>query len=604
MTSVGTDPGGTGAQRMACRGCGADVPAGEFCGLCGCDQSGSTGDRRRWFRLSAFAAAPDEKVLRPWVTSTLFPRLPGRSRRPFRMTLAAGVGTLFLLALLRLPGAGITVAALGLPVLFILYLRSCGAGQTVHRKGLALAAFVGAGLGVAWVLGTDQWLIQGFSIPEGPPLVHLFDRLARFSTVLVLMVLPAVVVRLRWRAARDSLEGYSIGVLGALAFTAAATLTRLAPQFTTGLVSSRRPVAGLIIQAVLSGVTVPVTAAAAAGMTGILLFFSHPAHDRGQDRPGRVRAILILLLAGVLLAQAASVAVDIAGFADIWMLLGHLLSTALVLIALRVGLQLALLHEAHPPSDEGNSLLCPQCGQAMPDMPFCPRCGAVAHASFSASHRPGSDSVLITWLSIMTALAVVLSAVGVAFTPKISNYMCPPECGRPVSSLPFARNPYFTAANGDFSVAYPAPGSAYRVTTEANGVMAIWDAGDGGSIRLFSEPAQGRSPRDIARSTVQRARPGASFAYEIPNAMVGYQLGYGEIDDYWPTSSTARHNRERVLVMAAVKNDLALIASAVGPYHEFGPDFGPGHPSAANLEIALDLGQYANSFTWRGDPPR
>jgi hypothetical protein len=55
--------------------------------------------------------------------------------------------------------------------------------------------------------------------------------------------------------------------------------------------------------------------------------------------------------------------------------------------------------------------------------------------------------------------------------------------------------------------------------------------------------------------------------------------------------------------VVAIKNDLALIAATVGPYHEFGPDFGPGRPSPTNLQIAEDMGRYVNSFRWRGDPP-
>lgn len=601
--SVG--PGDAPSLPMRCRGCGADVPDGRFCGLCGCDQSGSGGVMKQWLRLGSFAAAPRERVLRPYVTSTLFPRLPSAARRPFGMAMVMGAAVLVLLAMLRLQGAGITVAALGLPVLFVLYLRVCGAGQTVHRRALTLAAGLGAGLGIVWVLGTDQWLIQSFSIPEGPLLPHLLGRLARFVAVLFLMVLPAVVVRLGWKSARDSLEGYSIGVLGALAFTAAATLTRLAPQFTTGLIAARRPVQGMVVQAVVSGVTVPMTAAAAAGMTGILLFYSHSGPDASRDRPGRVRWILVVLVAGALLIEAALVAVDIAGLADTWMLLpARVVAAAVVLIELRLGLQLAMLHETHGQCHAAQTVSCQQCGQSMPDMPFCPGCGAAGWASARDGRRPGANGVPVRWLIIITTLAVSFSALGVVLTPKAVNYMCPPECGRPVSGLPFAHNPFFTAANGDFSVAYPAPDSSYRVTTEPNGVTAIWTSGDGGTMRLFSEPANGRSPKDIARSVIRKLRPGAVFAYEIPNAMIGYRLGYGEIDDYWPVASTARNNRERILVMAAVKNDLALIASVVGPFHEFGPDFGPGHPSAASLELAQDLGQYANSFTWRGDPPR
>ena len=53
--------------------------------------------------------------------------------------------------------------------------------------------------------------------------------------------------------------------------------------------------------------------------------------------------------------------------------------------------------------------------------------------------------------------------------------------------------------------------------------------------------------------------------------------------------------------MAAVKNDLALIVFATGPYRAFGPNSGPGLPSGANLQLAQDMGKYVNSFQWGGD---
>ena len=53
--------------------------------------------------------------------------------------------------------------------------------------------------------------------------------------------------------------------------------------------------------------------------------------------------------------------------------------------------------------------------------------------------------------------------------------------------------------------------------------------------------------------------------------------------------------------MAAVKHDYALTAAAVGPYHQFSPDDGNGQPSGANLELAMDIGKYVNSFRWGGD---
>ena len=70
------------------------------------------------------------------------------------------------------------------------------------------------------------------------------------------------------------------------------------------------------------------------------------------------------------------------------------------------------------------------------------------------------------------------------------------------------------------------------------------------------------------------------------------------------TITNSSYMKMRVMVMVAVKDDLALVASAVGPFRQFGPDFGSGKPSGANLQIALDMGKYVNSFSWRGDPRR
>ena len=72
--------------------------------------------------------------------------------------------------------------------------------------------------------------------------------------------------------------------------------------------------------------------------------------------------------------------------------------------------------------------------------------------------------------------------------------MCPPNCGRPPTGTPVETNPRFTAPDGSFSVSYPAEGSAYKITTKPNGVTADLQAGDGGTLQLFSEPAANRSP--------------------------------------------------------------------------------------------------------------
>lgn len=210
-------------------------------------------------------------------------------------------------------------------------------------------------------------------------------------------------------------------------------------------------------------------------------------------------------------------------------------------------------------------------------------------------------------LQLAAGVGVLIVAAVVVFklmTPATSRYVCPPNCGQPPLGTPVERLPRFTSQSGDFSVSYPGEGTAYNVTMKPNGVVADFTNGDRGTLQLFGEPANGRSASDVAASLLKQTYPDAVKDYEIPNAMVGYHLGYGEVADVYPQDAAGKYMRMRVLVMVAVKNDLALIATAVGPYHKFSPDFGTGQPSAANLQLALDMSKYVNSFTWRGDSAR
>ena len=221
-----------------------------------------------------------------------------------------------------------------------------------------------------------------------------------------------------------------------------------------------------------------------------------------------------------------------------------------------------------------------------------------------AVSRPSHRMVLLLWLIPVILVGAVLAVISSRVTTPPVRFVCPPDCGRPPIGTPVAINPRFTAPDGSFSVSYPAAGSSYRITTGDDGVVAEFTGGEGGTLRLSSQPAAGRAARQIVDDLKAQHVPDGRVVYEIPNAMVGYQPGFGEAIDYYPQGSTSSYTRMRVLVLAAVKNDLALIASVVGPYHQFGPDFGPGKPSGANVQLALDMGKYVNSFAWRGDPPR
>jgi hypothetical protein len=369
-----------------CRVCQTDVPAGEYCGLCGCHLTPRRGEGPDWLRIRDYGAAPGEHLLRLSLASSLFPHLPPRSRTVFRIGLAVVLAALVAFSLLRLPAALITVAALGFVFLFLLYLRESDAFADIPARTWALTAVLGIGLGVGWVLLTGAAVARSYGIALGAGVAGarmMRDGIGIPLGGVILMLMPAVIVRLLWPPTREALDGFMIGALGALTFTAAATMTRLAPQFGTGVVS-KRPMESLIVEAGIRGVAVPLTAAAAGGLIGAALWFTRPASKENQ-RQGLVRLLLVAFAVAVLVVYLGLGLIDVAHFPQVLMLVLYLALALVALLLLRVGLHLALLHEAHDEIQSDEPLLCPHCGHVVPDMAFCPACGVATRASSRSS---------------------------------------------------------------------------------------------------------------------------------------------------------------------------------------------------------------------------
>jgi hypothetical protein len=106
-------------------------------------------------------------------------------------------------------------------------------------------------------------------------------------------------------------------------------------------------------------------------------------------------------------------------------------------------------------------------------------------------------------------------------------------------------------------------------------VEVNFTAGDTGTMQFFGVPAQGRTSKQIAEQLISEHYPDATTDYEIPNALVGYEPGYGVVKDEYPQDASGTFTRLRLLIMVAIKKDYALVAAAIGPYHKFSPDFAP-----------------------------
>ncbi len=619
MTSAPAGDGGTATMR--CRACGAEAPVGAFCRSCGAQLFAARGDGLGRLRLGAYAAAPGEQVVRLSVASSLFPHLAHPSRAAFRVGLALVLVILIALAFLRWQSPLIAVGALGFPVLFVLYLTEADI-LGGRLRALAPTALLGIVLGVGWTLATSSVVADFYD-------VSLADRDARRLALLVgivvpvggavLMVMPAVVLRVV-RPGRKSLDGFVIGALGAIAFSAAATLTRIAPQFATGVTALDRPSSALLVQAGVLGVAIPLTAAATGGLVGAALWLGR----RKVVVAGVLAAVVIYLLVGV---------IEVAPVPDAVHLGAHLMITVLALIALRIGLQYCLIHETHDAPDQAGQVLCPHCEHVVPGGAFCPNCGVAKAAASRASYtarvvgageaqaqtRPGyalpagayavppvhrtTQGPLVTAMGAGLAVAVAAGVTAAALaTPPHPRYTCPPDCGRPPIGDPINSNPRFVSSDGEFSVQYPNPGGFYKATLYSDWVSLDYVGGDTGTLDLWGEAAEKRTPKQVVDQMIAEYYPDATLDYEIPNAMVGYEPGYGAVYNEYPQDSSGQFTRLRLIALCAVKNDYALVASAIGPYHQFTPDFGSGHPSAANLALALDMGKYVNSFRWNSGP--
>lgn len=394
MSTESGDGDDTTRPTMDCARCEMAVPAGEFCGWCGdyLDESKSKGPK--WLRIKAFSASPGEHLLTPNIVSSLFPHLPPRSRLVFLFGLGLLLLALVGATLFRLPAALITVAALGLPMLFLIYLQEADVHRDIPSTTLVLTAALGIFLGVGWVLLTGAAVARSYGVPLGAGVsgVRLLrDGLGVPVGGMLLMLVPALLVRFLRPGPKEALDGFALGALGSLMFTGAATLTRLAPQFTTGMVARARPMDGLIVEAGIRGIAVPLTAACVGGLVGTALWFTRPSDRKHQGR-NNVRLVLGLMAVVVVAMYAALGLVDVARVPQFLQLAVHLTMTAIALLALRVGIHLALLHEEHDEILENEPILCPHCGRVVPDMAFCVACGASIRASSRSSRQARRDT--------------------------------------------------------------------------------------------------------------------------------------------------------------------------------------------------------------------
>ena len=373
-----------GPMTPRCPVCHSAEPVNVFCGTCGAELDAKPGYWRNLLRPRVFAAAPRQPIALPLVSSTLFPRLAKPYRRPLQHALILMAIALVVFSLLRWLSPLVILTTLGVLLLFVLYLWQTNALRRIPLRALVIAPVAGAALGAGWWLWAGHEVARAYdvSLAEASLLQYTIDVGFILNTggALILAV-PVIVVRLLRVPLRDSLDGFVVGAVGALACSSAATIAWLAPQFIFGLIDNYSG-GRLLEEATLYAVADPLTSAAFGGLVGIALWF-RPDRRPGRRSPG-LRVALAVLAVLALMLYLAEYDVDAAELPRAEEEVSLLLLTALALIALRAGMQIALLHEASGPPGGGEAA-CGFCEHAVPETAFCTDCGGASRAS----GRPG-----------------------------------------------------------------------------------------------------------------------------------------------------------------------------------------------------------------------
>lgn len=378
---------GTTTGTCECPTCHEMVPDAEFCGDCGADLHAAASEWQRLLRPGFFAASSHERVFIPRLTSTIFPRLPIPARPPYRAGLIALFITIAVMSSLRWNAPLAAISILGGPLLFLLYVVESDGWQDI-RRSLVISVVLGTVIGLAWWWTTGNLLSDkyGVSTAAAQALENTLvdEGLAITLIGAVLMVLPLPLIKRFSSPDQDALDGFAIGAAGALAHVAASYVVWWVPQIVVGLINSQTTSAArMLMDAITFGVIDPLTTLTLGGMVGIALWFRP---DPGCHHPRRALWAVILCAVTAGLLYAVIWIVDAEEWDHGVELAINLALTVLSLLTLRAGMQIALLHERH---DEltGEPILCVQCEKVVPDMVFCPDCGASSVAASQSSER-------------------------------------------------------------------------------------------------------------------------------------------------------------------------------------------------------------------------
>jgi len=203
----------------------------------------------------------------------------------------------------------------------------------------------------------------------------------------------------------------------------------------------------------------------------------------------------------------------------------------------------------------------------------------------------------------VAAILVVISLLARPAPPvTCQGFSCSnrPPISQPVEEGQLYKNPQLGFTLRVLSLSDITPSVS---TTGPTVTLSYTDSGQSlGDVEISGMPARGQTAEQIVDAEINRIANGAQLAYVIPGSMIGYRPGYGAAYNYTPESGAGQVSQDRVIVMAAIDNGIAIVSVADGPFQQFTQSWPDGQLSIADLLVAALGDPILNTVSWPGQP--
>jgi len=375
---------------MRCQNCGRELPEGAlYCPHCGAHQhttapAGST-------RARAYAAHPGEHLYQPSIITTFFPHLGSRRTLQTRWLLLLVAVAIFAVALARYVPLAILLAALFVPVLYLLYFFEAQIYEDEPFPVLAATFFAGAVLGLGFSILTYRPLLSLRPLLGPPSTTYLLATGVAAPVVAQVLMLVGPLLLYFWRPRFDEiLDGLAFGAASGLGFAATQSLA-FSWLNLIGSVPQNGSSVTLALPTIRIALLAPLLNAATTGLICASLWLLRDRRRRAEARLlGPIAALPVAIVLALLGQIVPSLGSDYTpGLAP--QLIWYGATLVVMLLLLRRVLQVGLLEKARP-IGHGGMLRCPHCHSIVADDAFCPRCGIALRSTSKRHRRPLPDA--------------------------------------------------------------------------------------------------------------------------------------------------------------------------------------------------------------------